>query len=174
MSLDQKSRSLFSNIVATLCGLLQRPDFAKNEIDEGRALLTSAQHLLGTPELLLRHKSCECGRYVRFTDELPALPCHMCKPRETADALLAEWDRAGGRRTALFVYGQPIDRLQCDLTLADSLGRLYTFRSAHYSEGWPREHNEKLIAELQRTKDENTQLLAENARLRRAGERRGK
>ncbi len=72
-----------------------------------------------------------------------------------------------GGRIELVLFCTPFDRLMQDYTLSDDLGHLYKLRAPYTMFGAMRDPHEKLVTELQKLREENRDLLAENARMRR-------
>ncbi len=94
----------------------------------------------------------------------PPTPCPKCEPREYWQAIDVTVEK-GGPRVDLMLYGPPFDRLQQEYTLADNDGRFYRFRAPHVMSAAMRDAHEKLVTELQKLREENRDLLAENARM---------
>lgn len=122
-----------------------------------------------------------CSRPQILPENVAPLPCECEKdagdeypgrPRHDALANVLDQERAENGIVELAFFANEGDRLQLNRFLVDEKGRLYRFRDDAYGRGEWASHREKLVAELTKLKDENREVLAENARLRRASEKR--
>lgn len=126
--------------------------------------------------MLVENDACEtCGGYRTRSASTPKMPCYHCDPDGYFGAQVAYLDAYNedfGPRTELILFGRPMDRLQQVYTYADELGGLYTIHASYYPiTAVNRDRIEGLVTECQKLKEENRDLLAENARLRRRLER---
>ena len=125
---------------------------------------------MGEPMMMHAEKCGHCGTHYAFPVDAPILPCHRCFPRDYWRVFNEVIERHG--RTELVMYGMPGDRLQLDHTLTDGK-RFFVLRFSHPSlNALARDAHERNVAEMMKLKAENTELLAENARLRRRLEKK--